>query len=127
MTKEDFFLDVVNANRRGQAVMIVVEHPEGVDIITNSDRTDFISMMPTFMDIPWKGRVPADQVWGEWACFYVFSLPKQPLPYRDDMDGKAVDIDIVLFIKSHNLGYFQWVELVESDKSLHLPLPCAFF
>ena len=38
------------------------------------------------------------------------------------MDGKAVDIDIVLFIKSHNLGYFQWVELVESDKSLHLPL-----
>jgi hypothetical protein len=52
----------------------------------------------------------------------LFSLSKQPLPYRDDMDGKAVDIDIVLFIKSHNLGYFQWVELVESDKSLHLPL-----
>ena len=93
MTKEDFFLDVANANRRGQAVMIVVEHPEGVDIITNSDRTDFISMMPTFMNIPWKGRVPADQVWGEWACFY--DTPEEAEVYGLELEDGKIQMGIL--------------------------------
>lgn len=93
MTKADFFLDVVNADRRGQAVIIVVEHEEGVDIISNSDHTDFINMMPTFMELPWKGRVPADEVWGDWSYFY--DMPEEAEVYGLELEDGKIQMGIL--------------------------------
>lgn len=94
MTQEDFALDIINANKKGKAVVFVIESSDGeVEVWTNSDRANFVGMASMLLQTKWTGRVPASEVWGEWQHFY--DSPDEAEVYGYELEDGVIQVGIL--------------------------------
>lgn len=97
MTKEDFLIDIAEAGKSGKAVVIVTEGTDengelSVSTFVASGSTDTKELATGFSQIDWTGRVPVDEVWGEWQRFY--DTPEDAEVYGFDLEDGKVQVGI---------------------------------
>lgn len=74
-------------------IIVIESNSDGVDIWSNSDKACFNEMMSTFLQLPWKGRVPANEVWGEWQYFY--NTQEDAEVYALDLEDGKIQMSIL--------------------------------
>lgn len=68
MTKEDFILDVREAVKRNQVVLIMIHSTETDEfgIWSNAEGCEFDSILSALVEMPFTGRVSSTEAFEEW-------------------------------------------------------------
>lgn len=71
-TKEDFLLDVREAIKRNQVVMMMLYNSETGDFseYSNGYGIDFDEMLVDFMEMPFIGHIPVQKAFKEWGDYF---------------------------------------------------------
>ena len=94
-TKEDFLLDVREAIKRNQVVLMMLYNSETDEFceMSNGYGIDFDEMLSEFLEMPFIGHIPISKAFEEWQDY--FENPDEAEIYGFELDDGEMQMAIL--------------------------------